>query len=461
MTHKSATDTIAAIATPPGEGAIAIIRLSGPRALTIADQTFRCPAPPPSQRPAGTFIRGKVIAPDTGETLDTALLLIFKAPHSYTGENSVEIQCHGGTQTAQRILNALFSTGARQAEPGEFTKRAFLNDKMDLTQAEAVADLIHARSERAARLATAQLKDTLGQNIRLIYDQLLAEAADVEAMLDFADDELPQTVPTEISRRIEATKAQIQTLLATWQEGHVLREGARVVIAGAPNVGKSTLMNQLTGRNRVIVSPQPGTTRDTIEEPLNLQGYPIHLTDTAGLRSTTSQIEQEGIRRTQQALNEADLIIYMLDASQNLSTDEKNFLKEHKTSNILVLINKIDLEQVIFTKNLPDFDVLEISLKKEPKIPQICEKIVAKIVKTPPSSDSSEFAISLRHKIHLDAALKEIHLAHKLLQTASESDYLLAATHLRAAMEKIGHIFGKNCPEDLLNQIFSRFCVGK
>ena len=207
-------------------------------------------------------------------------------------------------------------------------------------------------TKRTARLATAQLKDTLGQNIRLIYDQLLAEAADVEAMLDFADDELPQTVPTEISRRIEATKAQIQTLLATWQEGHVLREGARVVIAGAPNVGKSTLMNQLTGRNRVIVSPQPGTTRDTIEEPLNLQGYPIHLTDTAGLRSTTSQIEQEGIRRTQQALNEADLIIYMLDASQNLSTDEKNFLKEHKTSNILVLINKIDLEQVIFTKNL-------------------------------------------------------------------------------------------------------------
>ena len=381
MTHKPATDTIAAIATP----AKAPSPSSALRPARPGHRRPDLPLPRPtlSHRPAGTFIRGKVIAPDTGETLDTALLLIFKAPHSYTGENSVEIQCHGGTQTAQRILNALFSTGARQAEPGEFTKRAFLNDKMDLTQAEAVADLIHARSERAARLATAQLKDTLGQNIRLIYDQLLAEAADVEAMLDFADDELPQTVPTEISRRIEATKAQIQTLLATWQEGHVLREGARVVIAGAPNVGKSTLMNQLTGRNRVIVSPQPGTTRDTIEEPLNLQGYPIHLTDTAGLRSTTSQIEQEGIRRTQQALNEADLIIYMLDASQNLSTDEKNFLKEHKTSNILVLINKIDLEQVIFTKNLPDFDVLEISLKKEPKIPQICEKIVAKIVKTP------------------------------------------------------------------------------
>ena len=461
MTPDPITDTIAAIATAPGEGAIAIVRVAGPRALPIANQVFRCPAPSPSQRPAGTFIHGEVIAPDTGETLDTALLLIFKAPHSYTGEDAVEIQCHGGSQAAQRILAALFSVGARQADPGEFTKRAFLNDKMDLTQAEAVADLIHARSERAARLATAQLKDALGQKIRSIYDQLLTAAADVEAMLDFPDDELPQTVPTDISNRLAVTKTDIQTLLDTWQQGQVLREGARVVIAGAPNVGKSTLMNHLAGRDRVIVSPHPGTTRDTIEELLNVQGYPVYIIDTAGLRSAPNQIEQEGIRRTHQALHEADLIICMLDASQSVSEDEKTFLHQCKTSNILILINKTDLKQVTFAKNFPEFDVLEISLKNNPKINQICAKIVAKIVKTTDSSDAAAFAISHRHKIQLGAALNELNCAQELLSSSSEADYLLAATHIRASMEKIGLIFGKNCSEDVLHEIFSRFCVGK
>ena len=455
------TDTIAAVATAPGEGAIAIVRVSGPDTFALADRIFRCPAPPPSRRAAGTFIHGQVVAPDRGEVLDDALLLVFHAPHSYTGENSVEIQCHGGSQAARRILDALITAGARQAEPGEFTKRAFLNDKIDLTQAEAVLDLIHARSERAARLATAQLEDALGQRIRALYHSLLAVAADIEAMLDFPDDELPQSVTKDVSDRLASISAEIQALLDTWQEGHVLREGARIVIAGAPNVGKSTLLNLLAGRDRAIVSPHPGTTRDTIEESVILQGYPMQLVDTAGLRDAPCEIEQEGIRRTRHALSQADLCICLVDASQNLSETEKSFIQDHDPEKILVLLNKTDLGQKIRPENMPGIDAISISLKKSPPIDEISAKIVKKTVGNPAGSDHGAMAISKRHKKALLIALDNVKESKSRLENGSEADFLPAATHVRDALEQIGYIFGKNCPEEMLSEIFSRFCVGK
>ena len=454
-------ETIAAIATAPGEGAIAIVRLSGPDTFTLADRIFRCSAPAPSQRAPGTFVHGQVVAPASGEVLDDALLLVFHAPHSFTGENSVEIQCHGGAQAARRILDALISAGARQAEPGEFTKRAFLNGKLDLTQAEAVLDLIHARSERAARLATAQLEDVLGLKIRALYDSLLAISADIEAMLDFPDDELPQSVPNELIRRLQGISGEIEALLATWQEGRVLREGARVVIAGAPNVGKSTLLNYLAGRDRAIVSPHPGTTRDTIEESVILHGYPLHLIDTAGLRDAPGEIEQEGIRRTHRALAEADLCVCLLDASRKLSDSEAAFLKAHEPQKLLVLINKTDLGHLIRPENIPGIDVLEISLKTEPKLSQISEKIIQKVVQKPSGSDHGSFAISERHKKSLQIALDDVKSTENLLRTGSEADFLPAATQIRSALEQIGLIFGKHCTEEMLDAIFSRFCVGK
>jgi len=461
MSLPHPTETIAAIATAPGTGAIAIVRLSGPDALALADRIFICPAPRPSQRPPGTFVHGQAVAPSSGEVLDDALLLVFHAPHSYTGENSIEIQCHGGSQAAQRILAALFSIGARQAEPGEFTKRAFLNGKIDLTQAEAVADLIHARSERAARLASAQLADALGIRIRGIYDDLLGVTADIEAMLDFPDDELPQHVPTELSGRLEAVSRHIQALLDTWQEGHVLREGARIVIAGAPNVGKSTLLNLLAGRDRAITSPHPGTTRDTIEEAVVLLGYPMQLIDTAGLRDAPGEIEQEGIRRTHRALSQADLCVFLVDASNNLSAAEKAFLAAHKPEKLLVLLNKIDLGQKIRTENLPGLDSMPISLKIDPPIAKISGKIVQKILRTPHGSDHAELAISARHRNLLLSALEDIKFALHHLKTGSEADFFPAANHARAALDQIGYVFGKNCQEELLDAIFSRFCVGK
>ena len=454
-------DTIAAIATAPGEGAIAIVRLSGPETYPLADRVFRGPGPRPSARAPGTFAHGSIADPASGEVLDDALLLVFRAPHSYTGEDSVEIQCHGGSQAAQRILAALLSAGARQADPGEFTKRAFLNGKIDLTQAEAVLDLIHARSERAARLATAQLEDALGRRIRALYDSLLAISADIEAMLDFPDDELPQSVPEEISTRLDAVSAEIRALLATWREGHVLRDGARVVIAGAPNVGKSTLLNLLTGRDRAIVSPHPGTTRDTIEEPVVLQGYPVQLVDTAGLRDAPCEIEQEGIRRTHRALAEADLCVCVVDASQPLAPDERSFLQSHEPDHLLVLLNKIDLGTQIRPENLPGIDSMAVSLQKEPPIGQISEKIIQKVVQKPSGSDQEPFAISERHRNSLLIALDEVILSQNRLKSGLEADFLPAATHARAAMDPIGYVFGKNCTEDMLDVLFSRFCVGK
>ena len=459
LPHPS--DTIAAIATAPGEGAIAIVRLSGTETYAIADRVFRGPSPRPSARAPGTFAHGKIVACDSNEVLDDALLLIFRAPHSYTGEDSVEIQCHGGSQAARRILETLLSAGARQADPGEFTKRAFLNGKIDLTQAEAVLDLIHARSERAARLATAQLEDTLGLRIRSLYDALLAISADIEAMLDFPDDELPQSVPNEIVSRLQTVSGEIKTLLSTWREGHILRDGARVVIAGAPNVGKSTLLNLLAGHDRAIVSPHPGTTRDTIEETIALQGYPLQLVDTAGLRDAPCEIEQEGIRRTRRALADADLCVCVVDASQPLSTDELSFLQSHDSEKLLVLLNKIDLGIQIRPENLPGIDCMAVSLQKSPPTCQISENIIQKVVQKPSSGDQEPFAISERHRNALIIALDEVILSQNRLKSGSESDFLPAATHARAALDQIGYVFGKNCTEDMLDVLFSRFCVGK
>jgi tRNA modification GTPase len=454
-------DTIAAIATAPGEGAIAIVRISGPDAFALADRIFRCAPPPPSERPAGTFLRGQVVEPATGQILDQALLLVFRAPQSYTGEDGVEIHCHGGTQTTRRILETLLANGARQAEPGEFTKRAFLNGKMNLTQAEAVADLIHARSERAARLASAQLDNHLGRKLLELHSELVAVAADIEAMLDFPDDELPQTVVGEIRRRLSAISNDIQVFLGTRREGRVLREGIKIVIAGVPNVGKSTLLNRLTGRERAIVSPHPGTTRDTIEEAITLQGYPLQLIDTAGLRKNAEEVEQEGIRRARKAMDEADVCIFIVDASQELSDDEKQFLKARSPQNTLILGNKTDLGSQIGPQNVPNHQFLPVSLKFDPNIDQITAKILEIVLDHPAGSEHSALAISNRHYNSLLIAQEEVESSIRCLQSEVEAEYILAATHARAALEPIGQLLGKTYTEEVLSAIFSRFCVGK
>ena len=481
MTSPLHEDTIAAPATPPGEGAIAVVRLSGPGALAVADRLFRpFRGPPPSRMPPRTFAYGEVLAAPGGPVLDEALLLAFRAPHSYTGENAAEIQCHGSPRTVHAILEAAAAAGARMAEPGEFTKRAFLNGKMDLTQAEAVADLIHARSGRAARLAAAQLRDALGVRIRDLYDALLRISADAEAMLDFPDDELPQEVPSSVLARLRTLAARLEALLATWHEGRILRDGLLVAIAGGPNVGKSTLMNRLSGESKSIISHYPGTTRDVIESEISLHGYPVRLLDTAGLRDAPDPVEQEGVRRARQATESADLCLFLVDASKPLSGEERDFLLARDPATTLCLANKTDLGDRSEAFHAGAHVFHPVSLRDlpspEPVIRLILRKAGLEIGEegipspTPPASpapvsdpESGCVAVSTRHRKALAAAREELRMAEERLAAdgAGEEAFLPVALHRREAAGQLGTILGRQWDEDTLDAIFSRFCVGK
>lgn len=462
-------DTIVAPATPPGEGGIAVVRVSGPDALALADRLFRPfgSGPLPSRTPPRTFRYGQVVSVPDGEPLDEAILLVFHSPQSYTGEDSIEIQCHGSPQTVQAVVEAAVAAGARMAGPGEFTKRSFLNGKMDLTQAEAVADLIHARSERAARVARAQLDDALGRKIREMYDELVRLSADAEAMLDFPDDELPQEVPVELLGRLRSVECQGKKLLATWHEGQVLRDGLRVAIAGAPNTGKSTLLNLLAGQDKSIVSPYPGTTRDIIEVEIVLHGYPIRLLDTAGLRAAPDPVEREGIRRARQAVESADLLVCLVDASRPLSEEEIAFLEGHSPSSTLCLGNKIDLgNRLAASSSVGGHAIRPVSLVSipgpEPIIRMILEKAgIGSATAISQGSDSGCVAVSARHRKALDAALDGMRTADGRLSGGREEDILPAAMGLKEAAEQLGGILGRNWDEDTLDAVFSRFCVGK
>ena len=461
-------DTIVAPATPPGEGGIAVVRVSGPDALALADRLFRPSGngPLPSRTPPRTFRHGQVVSGPDGHPLDDALLLVFRAPHSYTGEDSIEIQCHGSPQIVQSVVEAALAAGARMAEPGEFTKRSFLNGKMDLTQAEAVADLIHARSERAARMATAQLGDALGRKIRELYDALIRLAADAEAMLDFPDDELPQEVPSELRNRLLSVEGRMEWLLSTWHEGRVLRDGLRVAIAGAPNTGKSTLLNRIAGQDRSIVSPYPGTTRDIIEVETSLQGYPVRLLDTAGLRDAPDPVEQEGIRRARQAVDSADLLVCLVDASRPLSEEETAFLEGQTPETTLCLANKTDLGDRSAEFRAGGHVFHPVSLLTA-DIGSIGRMILERAGLAGPNTSHSQgsesgcVAVSARHRKALEAALAGIREAGNHLATGREEGWLPAAIGLREAAGQLGGILGRQWDEDTLDAVFSRFCVGK
>src|ERR1700726_3295046 len=304
-------DTIAAISTPPGEGAIALVRISGANAIAVADKIFRGKQKP-SESASHVQHFGE-IADEQGRLIDQVMISIHRAPASYTGDDIVEISCHGGTLVTAKVLEACLRERARGARPGEFTERAFLNGKMDLTQAEAVIDLIRARTDLALRSATEQLEGKLGEKIQSIRNALVELLAHIEASIDFSEEGITPDVGDKLRGRLDLVREQIAALLATADEGRILREGVRVVIYGATNAGKSSLLNRLLGYERVIVSESHGTTRDTIEESVNLRGFPIRLIDTAGLRSASDQIEMEGIARTERSLQKADLRLHIVD----------------------------------------------------------------------------------------------------------------------------------------------------
>ena len=337
-------DTIAAIATPLGEGGLAVIRVSGPTALAIADKSFT-PAGKHSLKPSAatshTIHYGRVTR--DGKMIDEVLLAVMRAPHTFTREDTVEISCHGGILSAKLVLDTLLANGARLAEPGEFTRRAFLNGRIDLAQAEAVADLIHSRTELALAAANEQLAGKLSQRVNRLRDDLMHILAHVEAHIDFPDEDIAPDTKGQLLKRLEDGIAFMDELLRTANEGQILRRGIRAAIVGRPNAGKSSLLNQLLGRERAIVSHIPGTTRDTIEEAANIRGLPVVFIDTAGLREARDEIEREGVRRSRESLAGAEFILHVLDAGEPLTGEDEKFLAEFVDKKRILVRNKMDL----------------------------------------------------------------------------------------------------------------------
>ncbi len=450
-------DTIAAIATAPGEGGIGIIRVSGPNSFSIADKLFNCSPPLPSQRASHTFVHGTIRGDDHGQCeVDEAILLIYRSPASYTAEDVVEFQCHGGQTTLTRVLRRVLELGARPADAGEFTKRAFLNGRIDLLQAEAVMDIIQARSDRAAAMAVEQLEGRLSIPFNDAYDGLMSISADLEATLDFSEDELPPTLFKSLVSRLQNSRHPLEQLLASWDEGRLLRHGATVVIAGKPNVGKSTLLNALVGHARAIVTDMAGTTRDTIEEELILHGFPIRLIDTAGIRSSTCRIEQEGIVRAQAWVERADLTIWIVDISQHI--DMEDVAEIEKYADIIVL-NKADLVHEIPPVMGPEIDCVIASLNQNQGVDELKTVMAQKLGLI--EATCSHGAVSERHRNIINQVLNELNEAVDLLQRDDPESAVFVAAHLREALERQGTVTGRTYSDALLDTIFSRFCVGK
>ncbi len=461
-----AGDTIAAVATPLGEGGIGIVRLSGSEAVAIADQMFRRKdGKSLAQQPTYTLRYGKVVDPETGRKLDEAIAAIMRAPHSYTAEDVVEIQCHGGVVVVREILGLALKLGARLAEPGEFTKRAFLNGRLDLAQAEAVIDLIQSQTRVGLEVAVDQLEGSLSRRIKEIREGLYDLAVRIEASIDFPEDDLPEVELAQLERGLQAGIKQLEVLLATADDGKILREGLKTVITGKPNVGKSSLLNTLLDENRALVTDIPGTTRDTIEEVVNLQGLALRLVDTAGIRESSDLVERLGVERSLRLIQEADLVLHVLDRSEELTAEDFQILEMTKGRRRLVLINKTDLPPAWELEALGAIEapILEISLRKEP------EQVVASLTQAAlgllgtgainSSAGSRALITRSRHKQALQQALKYLRESLGTLQAGLPLD--LIAVDLYHALEALGEITGETVRENVLDRIFAEFCIGK
>lgn len=444
-------ETIAAIATPPGEGALAVIRISGPGALSVADTVFRA-AKPPSAMEERRVAFGRIIDAH-GEVIDEVLLTVFRNPRSYTGEDLVEISGHGGSLVASRVLAAVLESGTRMARPGEFTERAFLNGKLDLTQAEAVMDLISAQTPRAARAAAGQLEGRLGDEINTLRSDLLGCVAHLEAFIDFPEEGIDPESGAALRKRMEGIADHLERLLSTADEGRLLREGITLALCGAPNAGKSSLLNRLLGAERAIVSAIPGTTRDTIEERASLGGYPFRVIDTAGLRDTEDPIEREGVERARRAAEQADIRIHLVDASAQSGPVTSLFGEE------MVVLNKIDL--VADRRRLSTVSATAcVSCQTGEGIDSLITSILANVTgRSEGESLPDGAAINARHQECLKRATAALQAAIALLGAGEPPE--LIAVELRSALGAVGEIVGDAGTEEILGKIFSSFCIGK
>lgn len=463
-------DTICAIATPLGEGGIGIVRVSGEKAVDIAARLVALRSGASLESAASHALHHADIfdpADSTRRTpLDEALVAVMRAPRSYTGEDVVELQCHGGLVVLQTICEAVVRAGARLAEPGEFTKRAFLNGRLDLAQAEAVLDTIRAKTAGSLRIAQEQLRGALSQDIGAIRETLVGLLAHVEAGIDFVEEDISFILPAELAAGLAQARDAVGRLLAHSREGRILREGVSAAIIGRPNVGKSSLLNALLKTDRAIVTPIPGTTRDVLEDTLNIRGIPVRLLDTAGIRETTDPVEQEGVRRSHAAREQADLLLIVLDGSAPLTSEDQSLLSEtaaNRDQKRLVVVNKADLPRRLELSRLPgataDCAVVTISAKTGEGLDGLRDQIRALLIAPDVEGRETVLVTRLRHQTALQRAFDALTatLASVEAQAAAE----LIAMDLRAATDALGEITGAVTTDDILDRIFKEFCIGK
>ena len=502
--ESSIEDTICAIATPVGEGGIGIIRVSGAQAVEVAahvvrprnrqplhqleshrlylsdvlyPENARGPERPPSPLAPG---EGQGEGPNPGEgkaqgsAIDEALVVVMRKPRSYTGEDVVEIQTHGGAWILQATCHGLIRHGARLAQPGEFTKRAFLNGRLDLTQAEAVLDTIQATTSRSLQAAQSLLRGSLSKEIDAFRERLIRVLAHVEAGMDFAEEDITFIQAAEVQQALTDTQRAVERLITSYEEGRIIREGIKVAIIGRPNVGKSSLLNALLKLDRAIVSDQPGTTRDVIDESLNIRGIPLRLLDTAGLRQTQDKIEGEGIRRTEDAIAEADVLLLVVDGSVGVTDEDRDVFETYCSRKYLLVMNKMDLPESGTFSPLPlgegkgegpsqgegeGAGLVKVSAKTGEGLDHLTEVIQSVCLKEGLEATPSVLVTRLRHKAGLEQAHRSIEEAMRSLERKESGECV--ALDIRAALDALGEITGAVSTEDILDRIFQDFCIGK
>ena len=456
------TETIAAIATALSPAGIGIIRISGEDALAVADRVFA--AADGKKKLAGqkgyTVHYGHIV--EDGEVIDEVLALVMRSPHSYTTENSVEFQCHGGLLVLRRILSAILRNGARMAEPGEFTKRAFLGGRIDLSQAEAVMDLINAKNDYARKSSVRQLSGSLSEIIKDLRSRIIYESAYIESALDDPEHISLEGYPEHLREVVTPMAEEISKLADTFSSGRVLREGIQTVILGKPNAGKSSLMNVLVGEDRAIVTDVEGTTRDTLEEQIHLRGISLNIIDTAGIRETDNIVEKIGVDKARNIVDKADLILYIVDGSRRLDENDAEIIDLIGDRKAIVLLNKSDLTQVLTAEEVENASgrpVLPVSAKEQTGIDALEEKIEEMFLSGEIDFNDELVITNDRHRTALEAAKESLLLVLQSIDEGMTEDFF--TVDLLNAYEQLGTIIGESMEDDLADEIFKRFCMGK
>ncbi|QTJ38982.1 tRNA uridine-5-carboxymethylaminomethyl(34) synthesis GTPase MnmE [Dolosigranulum pigrum] len=457
-------DTIAAISTPPGEGGIGIVRISGDEAIEIADKLYSMGKKSLADQDTHTIHYGKVVNPKTGDIVDEVMVSVMRAPKTYTREDVVEINSHGGILAVNKVLQVVLNNGARLAEPGEFTKRAFLNGRIDLSQAEAVMDMIRAKTDRAMHVAVDQLDGQMARLIRDLRQKILDTLAQVEVNIDYPEyDDVEEMTSQLLEDKAREVKADIQKLLETAQQGKILREGLATAIIGRPNVGKSSLLNTLLRQDKAIVTDVAGTTRDVIEEYVNVKGVPLKLIDTAGIRETDDEVEKIGVDRSRQAIQQADLILLVFNQSEKLTAEDEALIEATKGQNRIILLNKTDLDQQLNVDKLSQLiandPIVSTSMMTQAGMDELQDKIAELFFSGQTGERDATYVSNTRHIALLEEA--EDALSEVLNGIALDMPVDLVQIDMRRAWDLLGEITGDSVQDELITKLFSQFCLGK